>query len=381
MPDLQLPPLNDLIALAWPDGAPPEELLARERLSPDRLEKLRRRLTAVLLWTGEHPGPRPAGVPAAAALAGTGVARFHAMVAGWRAKRSLAVFGLHASDKLNRVRRGPTGDREDLIARIARVLADDPSIGPAALRRRLVDEGVAVPAQPTLRVLLMEARRRLPPGPFGGRLLLDSVGLDLVYQKQRMRLFVALDAGTGLALGWADGTSRSRALGLAHAASDALGRLPGFDLGRFGIAAVEPNLDVRLQDDDAAGRRTFEGVFGPDVTARRGRAKLGSALIEALGPRLGRVWLGPGEREDSVGYRTGTVVHIPEYADVISIGIDAAIDRHNAERLALAVGPASGAAAVDETRSRVADLLRQVERCGDELQADGSYGRFAEDEE
>jgi len=365
--------LDAAIARAWPDGAPTSERAVRARLTGSRAEKLARRLEAVRRWTEEEGGGRPASATAAAAAAGVSLSQFNTLVAAWRRRRALASLGVHAGERQAFTRAVSPEAKEELVGRIRDLLLNVPAARPLEIRRRLEAAGLPSVGEATLLRYVAEARRRLPPGAFGGRLVLDSAGLDFVDPEGlRMRLYGVVDHGTGLVLGWAAGTDRSRAIGHVWSALDALGRLPSLPL--LGLSASEdgPLIDARLHGEDQA-RRLFEGAFGRPRSLGRSSRTLGSTLVETLGERLGEVWLGTGERAPGIEYRTGRHVDLPEYRADVAWIIDPAIERHNASRLALASLGDAPAPRIEDARRGVGDALRGVVGLEDEILALPDY--------
>ena len=358
----EVPGIDEALARAWPEGVPEADRSIRARIAPDRVSRLARRLEAVRLWTEAGKEERPRSVVEAAGMAGVGLAQFHSLAAAWRRERTLASLGIHAGERSRKARAEGEEARNALIERIRALLEEQPDLGPAEARRRLADAGSSPGADATLLRLMSDARRLVPPGRFGHRLILDSAGLDFVdHEGLRMRLYGVVDENTGLVLGWADGTDRSWSLGHVWSARDALGRLPSMRLEGLRAHAGDTVVDARLHVDDAHGRELFERTFGraPPRT-KRSAGTLGRALVDVLGERLGDVWLGTGERADGVAYRTGRRIALPEYTAPISWSIDAAVEQHNAARLEAVGGRATIDIDAEAARVRVDAALRRV---------------------
>jgi hypothetical protein len=354
--------LDAAVARAWPDGVPKSEKVVRARLTGSKAEKLARRLDAVRSWTEAEGDERPASATLAAADAGVSLSQFNTLVAAWRRRRSLASLGVHAGERQSFTRALAPEARDALVAHIRDLLIEHPAARPIEIRRRLEAAGMPSVGDATLLRHVADARRRIPPGAFGGRLILDSAGLDFVDPEGlRMRLYGIVDHGTGLILGWATGTDRSRAVGHVWSARDALDRLPSLSLEGLSACQTGPVLDVRLHVEDQA-RRLVEDAFGRPPSLGRSSRTLGSTLVETLGERLGDVWLGTGERAAGVEYRTGRHVDLPEYRPEADWIIDPAIERHNASRLALATADVDAAYPAEDAKCHVRDALRCVVR-------------------
>lgn len=368
--------LAGLVARAWPDGLEPGERAAVDRLAPRARERLRRRLLAVLSWTEPLDGEaRPAGVAAAAELAGLGHSQFHALVAGWKAgRRSVGALGVRAA-----VRRSRAGDveagRGGLVEAALAVLRDEPDLGSGVVRGRLLKGAASGRSPATVLRAVEEARRLLPPRRLGCGIVVDSAGLDLVDPEGlRLRLHAVIDEGTGLVLGWAVATDRSMSFGHLRAADDALGRLRTLDLGVFEPCADAPALDVRFAPGDGEAEQLIRDRLSlSDGPRTRADGIQGRAVVRTLGDRIARLWLGTGWRTAGVGYRTGRRVDLPVLTAERDALLDAAIERHNAGRIAMAREGGRGEWS-DATVAGVRGLLEALVALEDELARIPDYG-------
>lgn len=353
--------LEEELRLAWPDGVPVRDRLVHDRLSTVRRKALARRLRAVRLWT-ETEGPhRPARLQDAAVIAAVSRTRFHQMASAWRENRSLASLGMHGGERTPRSYDVGGWPRGHLTSRLRDLLVQDPSFGLAEVRRRLRSEGLGRIADATLLRMMGEVRRTLAPSAFGAGLVLDSAGLDLVDPEGfRLRIFAVLDVGTGLVLGWAGATDISTASGgYIMPAHFALGGLAGLDLSRVPIAPTGPALDIAFHRDDVTGRTllTSDEVGGRALPDSKPR---GSHLVATVGERLGRTWLGTGERSGVIGFRSNRPVHLPPMTGPIMGDIGEAIDRHNAVRMLAGTDGAASRAEQEAAKSRVAARLEAI---------------------
>ena len=366
--------LDRVMAEAFPQGVPESELELAARLPKDARDVVAARLRVVMDWTGEDQDGF-SSVKDAAAATHVSAQRFYAMAADWRRERSIAGLGVKAFARPSREPRVDPAVRTAAVETIRDMMLGNAEVGVASAIAGLKAAGLPSMSRSMVRQLWLEARRMAPPGAFGAALVFDSVGLDAVSDGQRMRLFVVLDQGTRLVLGWAVATNRSSAWGHVHAADHAAEHLPYTDLSGFAVAAAGPSVVLNLQKSDGAGggviaRRLNEAGI-PCVVATD---RLGRVAVEALGDRLGSVWTGVGERDDAVSYRNGRPARMPEYTPRLDLELEAAIVAYNRAR---------GLPAQFDDVSNEQDRSAEVDsRSGaqtdaqDEIrQADGEHGR------
>ncbi len=364
--------LDAVEAAVWPEGPPADWKTAVTWLSSARRHELARRLDAISRFV-DGLGLERIDARQAAGIAGVSVPRIYSMSSAWRRCRSVASLGVYAAEKPTRAKRMEPEVRQRATSLIDAILADDPLATPAAISRRLAAEDVAIPVA-TVRRLVVEARRRLAPGTFGSRIVLDSAGLDATLYGMRMRLYAVVDVGTGLVLGWVDGTDRSRSRGLAFAVDDALARMPSLDLGGFEVAEDGPEMELRLHEDDQDGRDVFKRILaGQGLAAEFSTRSLGGAIVAAVGERLDRVWLGIGSRPDDRSYRNVRKSEMPEYSGELSAAISAAIERHNQDRRSAVRMPGSSDARVNSAKARVMAMLRWLGGVDEALLASPYY--------
>lgn len=353
--------IDEAMRRAWPDGIPAEELMTRARLTEGQSDKLAGRLEAVRLWTEGVGDQRPSNAREAAASAGVAVAQFQRLAAAWRSSRSLVVLGVNSSRRRTAERMAGGMDRQAVLDRIRMLLAEDPELRPLSLRRRLEADGFGDMSDASLLRLMSDARRLLPPGVFGERLVFDSAGMDFVDPEGlRIRLHCVIDHGTRIVLGWAVATERTRAMGHVWAADDALERLPAIDLKGLRVSDAEPMLDFRLDVEDVHARRAFDDAFGRPPSLGRATRTLGSTIVDAVGERLADIWLGTGSRAPDVAFRTGRTGPLPEYTATIDWTLEPALERHNAARMTKVEPPFDDEDRIDASRDRVGKALRRV---------------------
>lgn len=369
--------LNTALEDTWPTGVPESELVLAGRLSTSMRGVVARRLRAVARWIRESEQGR-SNVAEAAAAAGLSKPRFYAVAADWRASRSIASLGARASEKHTRSARLAPDARKATALLIQDVLRDDPGTSIMALVRRLDAAGVPPISYSAVRRLWLEAKRSAPAGAFGAELLFDSVGLDAATDGERMRLYVVIDHGTGLVLGAAEATSRSRSWGFVHAADDACGSLGDMKLEGLSAASGEPVVVLNPQRNDAEGGSVLaRRLSDAGITCVVDDRGLGRAAVRTLGERLGSVWIGAGERDDEISYRNGRKARIPEYTASMSIMLMDAVAEHNRRRIAATPAAPSSGELLDQARRSVARVLAVVSESIGDLDALPSYSEAA----
>lgn len=362
--------LDALIDELWPGGFPAGERELWNRLPIGRRRKAVQRLRAVL---GLHPpgGASPVydTMEKAAAAAGTATSTFYPIARRWKEEPSLAALGVHATSS------GPgTGmdveQRDALQGQIRALLLDEQDLSVGAIRTRLGADAPWRPAFATVRRAVQRIRRDLPPRePFGGHIVFDSAGLDVNDPSHRaMRLCAMVDAGTGLILGWdvepEDEMLASYAIAARRACPQtrrdrnlALRRRRGmsvFDLAHARTSQDGPEFVMRVLPGmlpstlDAIGR-----VEGVRILEDK---KIGSAIVAAIGERIGPVWIGTGVREPGRSFRTGRVDPMPAFGAGIEEHINGVIDAYNLHRLALLQRDGGANDAAD----RAAEIGRRV---------------------
>lgn len=370
--------LHDDLSVAlkeiWPEGVPERELMLAGRLSAKLRLVVGKRLRAVTRWMRDSELGNGDVVEAIAA-AGLSKSRFYAVAADWRRTRSIGSLGARAAEKTTRPGRLPPDVASAATEAVRKVMEEVPDSSVAAVVERLAAAGIPSLSYSAVRRLWLEAKRSAPAGPFGARLLFDSVGLDAVLDGERMRLYVVLDEGTGLVLGSAEATNRSRSWGLVHAADDARINLGRMDLKGLVVASHRPEVVLNLQRDDEAGGRVLERrlVDAGIGFAVGGGRNLGRATVRALGERAGPVWLGAGERDDEVSYRNGRKARMPEYTAAMSQAITGTIEQHNQRRMAATRTDASSVEPLDHVRRSIASVVTVVSGAVAELEALPSY--------
>lgn len=362
--------LDALIGARWPGEFPAEERELWNRLPIERRRNAIRRLEAVL-------GLRPPGggtpvydsMEKAAEAAGTATSTFYAIARRWKEEKSLAALGVHATSS------GPgTGmdleQRDALEGRIRALLVEEPQLSVGEIRARLGADEPSGPAFATVRRAVQRIRRDLPPSePFGGQIVFDSAGLDVDGPSHRaMRLCATLDSGTGLILGWDVEPEEELLAAYAIAARRAcpqtardreLARrrrrgMSQFDLAHARTSKDDPDFLVKvLPGMLTAAQDEFGHVEGVRIVEDK---KIGSAIVGAIGERIGPVWIGTGVREPGRSFRTGRVDPMPAFGAGVEEHINGMIDGYNLHRLALL--QRDGGA--DDAAHRAAEIGRRV---------------------
>lgn len=348
--------LADALRAAWPDGVPEGELMLASRLSAGMRATVARRLRAIMR-PDDDGDQRPGAAARRAAEAGVSRKRFYAMARAWRETRSIVALGARAAESRSRASKLGQSLRASAEEVILYMSVHQPDASIAEVCRRVAEATRAPISRTTVRRMWLDARRTAPPGLFGERLLLDSVGLDAFYLSHRLRLYVVIDQGTGLVPGWAIATNDSRAWGHVHAADLAVDELSVIDLDPFAGFDGRLGIDLVLQRDDVAGgevlrRRLAEAGIAYEVHI----GSVGRRAVEVLGERVGPIWVGPGERGDDVSYRNGRTARMPELTSEMHSEINDAIRTHNRARAAAAAkvhkegAPACARKAIDVLR-------------------------------
>jgi len=330
----------------WPD-MPESESVLWAGMPDTRKERAVARLTAIRGLTPEDGGPpRHAGMAQAAKAAGTSLTTMYTIAKRWRAAPSLEALGVHAS-RTPAAGVASSGERAEMLRDVARMLRNDPAAGNADIRRQLGETFGTMPSFTSVKRLVQDARRVMPPSrPFGSDVVLDAAGLDVFYDEGiPVRLYAVLDRGTGLVLGWELWGHDDPAGGYARAAHHALfgsrssrgasddppSGMSNLDLA--GLRSTTPTtVEVRARPEDVGKLKVFANADSVRVV---GDASLGSAVVEALGERVASVWIGTGRREAGRSYRTGRIEGMPTLRSRLRRSVGEALHEHDLDRLEL----------------------------------------------
>ena len=338
--------LDRAMADLWPDM--PESESALWAVIPDaRKERAVARLAAIRGLTSEDGGPpRHAGMADAAKAAGTSLTTIYTIAKRWRAAPSLEALGVYAS-RTPAAGVGSSGERSGMLRDVGRMLRDDPAAGNVDIRRRLGETFGRTPSFTTVKRLVQDARRVMPPSrPFGSDVILDSAGLDVFYDEGiPTRLYAVVDRGTGLVLGWELWSHDDPAGGYARAAHHALSGVRSSrgaaddppsgmsNLALAGMRSTTPSsVEVRTLPEDVGKLNVFANA---DTVTVVGDVSLGSAVVEAVGERVASVWIGTGRREAGRSYRTGRIEEMPLLRSRLRRSVDEALHGHDLHRLEL----------------------------------------------
>lgn len=358
----------------WPDGIPESQTLLWARLPIARRRKAVQRLRAVL-DLDPPSGDRPvhATMEDAAKAAGTATSTFYPIARRWKLEHSLAALGVHATSDGPGIRMDEAA-RDDLELRIRALLDEEPDLTVGEIRARLADS-LADPAFATVRRAVQRVVRDLPPRhPFGGGIVFDSAGLDVNHTPSAvLRLCTMLDSGTGLFLGWdiepenemleAYGIAARRAC-LQSPRDRALRLHEGmstFDMANARTSEDGPKFTVIVLPGMLASARE-KLVEGPGVRIFES-AKIGSAIVGAIGERIGPVWIGAGMREPGRSFRTGRIDPMPAFGSGLENLINQRIGEYNLHRLSLLQrdgGPDDAVRRAAEIGRRAKGLFRSL---------------------
>lgn len=337
--------LDRVILGLWPD-MPEDQLALWAGLTNATKERAISRLEALRGLAGVG-GAKPlhAGMADAAAAADTAPSTFYAIAKRWRSAPSLEALGVRVGNE------GPgmaaaSAFRARSVDEVRRMLGEDSGLTNAEIRRRLGEGRGKLPSFATVKRLVQDAQRVAPPGmPFGASVIMDAAGLDVFYDEGiATRLYAVVDAGTALVLGWDVWSTDDPAGGYARAAHHALfgTRSPKVDaddpptglphLALDGVPAIVPEaLEVRLLPGDVDRLSAlFQVTDGVRVVRD---ASLGRAVVDAVGERLGSVWIGTGSREAGRSYRTGRIEDMPILTERLRKRIGDALREHDHRRL------------------------------------------------
>lgn len=337
--------LDRAILELWPD-MPEDQLALWAGLTNAIKERAIARLSALRGLAGvDGVKPLYAGMADAAAAADTAPSTFYAIAKRWRSAPSLEALGVRVGNE------GPgiaaaSASRVRSLDEVRRMLDEEPQLANAEIRRRLAETDGRLPSFATVKRLVQDAQRAAPPTvPLGASVIMDAAGLDVFYDEGiATRLYAVVDVGTALLLGWEVWSTDDPAGGYARAAHHALygTRSPkvGEDdppsglphLALDGVPATVPGtLEIRVLPGDVD---RLSALFERDDGIRVvGDASLGRAVVEAVGERLGSVWIGTGSRKAGRSYRTGRFEDMPILTERLRQRIGDALREHDHRRL------------------------------------------------
>lgn len=232
---------------------------------------------------------------------GKSSSRFYRLAAQWRERPSLEALGVGVRAPRSRAKLDPevVNALQAKVAEIVRLNADFSVSRQAGL---LLEAAGYTGKKPvgitTLRQIVETERRRVEAtGSIGHQICLDCSAINLPRPDKRPYiLFVIIDAGTGLALGYSVGGAADVVLGYSDAAIDALNWIDQNGSELPWSARLSQTILVSGEDDDASKAlvewMVAEGIGGNVLRANRPR-RFGSQFRRLYGERLGRIQITP----------------------------------------------------------------------------------------
>lgn len=297
VPNLEVDPR---LVEVFGDPVPAAELRIWAAMTPAKRAQVLQRIAALDRYCGEE-GKQGLTAKQAAADAGVKVGRFYQIARIWPKQRSLSSLGTFAS---------VTGPRQRydaevvnaLQAAVTEVVKGNDGRSVAALVRLLAERS-GLPAQMlpktnTLRLFVEREQRRLRKAKLAGdEVLFDCVVTSLPRAGGEWHsLFVVIDRGTRLIMGYAVGNPQDSVRGYRAAAADALRRILAFSPSR---AIWSPRLErsqlVPGIDGEALARITgsLTTEIGSSAPQMVGASTYGRYVRKHLGLRLGPIQLVP----------------------------------------------------------------------------------------
>jgi hypothetical protein len=232
---------------------------------------------------------------------GKSPSRFYRLAAEWREKPSLDALGvgIRAPRKREKLDPAVVNRLQAKVGEIVRLYAD---LSVARQARLLMDAAGFANGKPigltTLRKIVEDERRRVDAtGRLGYQIGLDCSAINLPQPNGRPYiLYVIVDSGTGIALGYSVSATVDVVSGYAAAAQSALQWIlrEGANLP---WAAHLVQTVIVSGEDDASSRQLVEGLqsvgLGGNVLRAISRRRFGSQFRRAYGERLGRIQITP----------------------------------------------------------------------------------------
>ncbi len=356
------------------DPADREVLRAMPRA---KWSKAVRRLAVIEAWRSPRRYDLFVDAADAARRAGVSTASFYRLLER-TPKPSLAGLGLHVAPRSSQ--NGKAAGRMDVAAaEAAALLEEGRSVTAGRLAKSLEQDEDARVSRATAGRALAEARRRRPAAePFGRLLAFDAASLDAIdAEGERQRLYAALDVSTGLVLAWCIAADLRFDKGYAGVAEAYLARsgTVASVVGGLRDVECEPSVvqtEISLPRDvdfevakllhsaasllgDGSGRALDTRPERAGAVLVTDPRAIGRRLRAAVGGRLADYRLAAGLTPADTFHRAGAQPDLPILTEGGRSRVEAAIGRHNRERLDLAL-PGRGGRAIEE----VFDIMKLV---------------------
>lgn len=267
-----------------------------ESLTPSKREEAEKRFAIFEAW---REGEMGAGE--AIARFGKSSSRFYRLAAQWSEKPSLEALGVGARAPRTRSKLDPeiVNALQAKVAEVVRLNADASVRRQVELLLEAAGFGNSKPiGTPALRKIVETERRRVDAvGRIGQQVGLDCTAINLPQRNRRpFILYVIIDIGTGLALGFSVGETLDIATGYTAAASDALDWIAQQSRPLPWAPTLMQTILVSGSDEAQSAEiidwMKSEGLGGNPLRAT-GRKRFGSQFRKALDDRVGRVQITP----------------------------------------------------------------------------------------
>lgn len=232
---------------------------------------------------------------------GKSPSRFYRLAAEWREEPSLDALGvgIRAPRKRDKLDPEVVNRLQAKVGEIVRLYADLSVTRQAALLMDAAGFGTSMPiGLTTLRKIVEDERRRVDATDrLGYQIGLDCSAINLPQPNGRPYiLYVIVDSGTGIALGYSVSATVDVVSGYAAAAQSALQWIAR-EGANLPWATHLVQTVVVSGEDDASSRQLVEGLqsagLGGNVLRAISRRRFGSQFRRAYGDRLGRIQITP----------------------------------------------------------------------------------------
>lgn len=277
-------------------GLPSRDQAHWESLTPARRREAASRFALFDQWeAGELSAEE------AVSRFGKSPSRFYRLAAQWREKPSLEALGVGIRAPRTRERLDPAvvNALQAKVSHVVRLHADASVSQQAALLVEAAGFGNQKPIGTTAlrKIVETERRRAEASGRLGHQIGLDCSAINLPQVSGRPYiLYLIVDAGTGINLGFSFSTSVDVTAGYSAAADSASKWIEQKGDGLPWSSRLSQTILVS-GNDDAASKKLVEGLsaagVGGNVLRSSGRRRFGSQFRKAYGERLGRIQITP----------------------------------------------------------------------------------------
>jgi hypothetical protein len=281
-----------VLRLAFGDPVPVEPLQMWGRLTPDRRELITTRLLAMLWWdNADKQGFKVRAADVARELK-LSLNRVYRMRRDWAAAPSLSALGTFAGSPLQRAGKFEEGVLDPLRARARKLLSAHRGRSVEGVVSYLMEDfadlGAKLPSRSTVRNLVHEVRRNLPPIGIGQAVIFDCCAISVLGEGHRLHTaFFAIDPESYLVFGAALGElSRSR-IAYAECSNNARSAVVHWK----GPWAKELRLWKVIEGTDRDAWRSLDFNHPDQSDWPTTPGHYGHAIRRAIGVRLGTLEL------------------------------------------------------------------------------------------